>query len=140
MLHLFHPALVHFAVAFIIVGGCAEVWGMLTRREPVRRWAATLVLVGLASLVPVLATGYLAANVLDVPPPTDRLLAAHERNGWILFGLLLATQFAKAWCGGRIPDRLRWIYAGSLIVAVLQAACGAWLGGRLVYGAGVGVA
>jgi len=139
MLHLLHPALVHFAVAFVIVGGCAEIWGILARHEPVRRWAATLLLLGLASLVPVLASGYLAGNVVEVPSAAERLLETHERNGWILFGLLFATQFGKAWCGGRIPDRVRWVYVTLTFAAVLLAGYGAWLGGRLVYGAGVGV-
>lgn len=139
MLHLFHPALVHFSVAFIMVGGCAEVWGEVTRREGARRWGATLLLAGLASLVPTIASGYLAANTLDVPQASRPLLGAHERTGWILLGLLFTAQFWKAWCGGRIPDRLRWIYLAVMMAAVLLVAYGAWLGGRMVFGSGIGV-
>ena len=88
MFHLFHPALVHFSVAFIVAGGLAEVWGMTGGREAVQRWGATLLLVGLASLVPTIASGYLAHNTLDVSGAPKPLLDSHERNGWILLGLL----------------------------------------------------
>jgi uncharacterized membrane protein len=139
MLHLIHPALVHFSVAFVVAGGSAEVWGLLAEREALRRWGATLVLVGLASLVPTLASGYLAANTLDVPEASESLLAAHERNGWIVFGLLAASQFWKAWCGGRIPDRHRLLYAAGMLATVLLTAYSAWLGGRMVYTHAIGV-
>jgi len=139
MLHLFHPALVHFSVAFLIVGGCTEIWGALTRRDGARRWGATLVLVGLGSLVPTIASGYVAANTLEVPQGSRPLLDAHEQTGWILLGLLFAAQFWKAWCGGRIPDRLRWIYFAVMVATVLLVAYGAWLGGRMVFGSGIGV-
>jgi uncharacterized membrane protein len=139
MLHLFHPALVHFSVAFLIVGGCAEIFGALAGRDATRRWGATLVLVGLVSLVPTIASWHLAANTLAIPQASHSLLEAHERTGWILLGLLLAAQFWKAWCGGRVPDRLRWIYLTVLAAAVLLVAYGAWLGGRMVFDRGIGV-
>ncbi len=139
MLHLFHPALVHFSVAFIVTGGCAELWGLAYRQERSIRWGTTLTLAGLASLVPTLASGYLAANTLDVPAAVQPLLDSHERNGWILLGVLCGAQFWKAWCGGRVPDGSRWLYAALMASAVGLAAYGAWLGGRMVYGAGLGV-
>jgi uncharacterized membrane protein len=140
MLHLIHPALVHFSVAFVVVGGVGEVWGLLARRETLRRWGASLVLVGLASLVFALASGYLAANTLEVDAASVELLDAHERTGWILLAVLFVTQFWKAWCGGKVPERLRWIYIAALSASVLLAAYGAWLGGRLVYLHALGVA
>ncbi len=81
---------------------------LLARREMLRRWGASLVLLGLASLVFTLASGYLAANTLEVDAASVELLAAHERNGWILLALLFVTQFWKAWCGGKVPERLPW--------------------------------
>jgi uncharacterized membrane protein len=139
MLHLIHPALVHFSVAFIIAGGAGEVWGMLAGRDAVRRWGASLALAGLVSLVPTLASGYLAANTVHVPEASARLLDAHERNGWIVLGLLFAAQFWKAWGGGRIPERQRSFYAAVMAAAVLFTVYGAWLGGRMVYAHAIGV-
>ena len=139
MLHLFHPALVHFAVAFVVAGGSAELWGLLAGRERLERWGSGLLLLGAAALVPTIATGYLAANTVALPEGAAGLLGRHERTGWILFALLVATQFWKGWCGGRIPASWRALYVLGLSVAIGAAAYGAWLGGRLVYGRGVGV-
>jgi len=139
MLHLIHPAFVHFSVAFVVAGGIAEIWGLLGANDAVRRWGAILLLVGLASLVPTVVSGYLAANSLEIPGATMDLLDAHEQNAWILLGLLFASQFWKAWCGGEIPQRGRLFYAALLLATVLLALYGAWLGGRMVYGHGIGV-
>jgi uncharacterized membrane protein len=139
MLHLFHPAFVHFSVAFILAGGGAEVWGLATGRETARRWGAVLVLVALGSLVPTLASGYLAGNTVEIADGARPLLEAHERNAWILLALLFGTQFWKAWRGGRLGDAERWLYVVVMTAIVLLTAYGAWLGGRMVYGYGVGV-
>lgn len=139
MLHLIHPALVHFSVALIVLGGGSEVWGILTGKEPVTRWGSRLVLIGLASLVPTIATGYVAANSVSVPDGARDLLDSHERNGWFLLGLLLAGQFWKAWCGGRLSGLQQKLYAVLMTAVVLLAAYGAWLGGQMVYTHAVGV-
>ena len=62
MLHLFHPALVHFSVAFLIAGGVLEAWGILTRRAGPEKFGAVLVLAGTVSLLPTVVAGTLAAN------------------------------------------------------------------------------
>jgi uncharacterized membrane protein len=139
MLHLFHPALVHFSIAFLGVGGTVEAYGILTRREEAARWGGRLVLIGLVSLLPTIASGYLAANTVELPAGGAELLGRHERNGLLLLALTLGTQFWKAWCGGRVPQGPDRLYALLLIVAVGLAAYGAWLGGRMVYGQGIGV-
>ena len=52
MLHLFHPAFLHFTVAFLVAGGGLEAWGLLADREGPRRLGSTLLLIGLVSLIP----------------------------------------------------------------------------------------
>jgi uncharacterized membrane protein len=139
MLHLFHPALVHFSVAFLGVGGTVEAFAILTRRERAARWGGRLLLIGLVSLLPTIVSGYLAANTVALPPGGEVLLARHERNGLLLLAVTLLAQFWKAWCGGRVPQGPDRLYALMLIVAVGLTAYGAWLGGRMVYGQGIGV-
>jgi uncharacterized membrane protein len=138
-LHLIHPALVHFSIAFIVAGGLAEAYGIFRSHEPVQRWGATLLLIGLVSLVPTIASGYLADNTLDVSGAPKPLLDAHERNGWLLLGMLFATQFWKGWRGGKLGEAESWLYAGVLLVVVGLTGWSAWLGGTMVYGYGVGV-
>jgi uncharacterized membrane protein len=139
MWHLFHPAFLHFSVAFLVAGGAAEAWGLVGRREAPRRLGATLLLLGLVSLVPTIASGYLAANTLGLPVDGGLLLDSHERNGWILLGLLVGSQFWKAWFRGELPARHRPFYVVLLVAIVLLTAYSAWLGGRMVYGQGYGV-
>jgi len=52
----------------------------------------------------------------------------------VCFGLLLW----KAWHRGSIPPQSRRIYAAALVTAAALVVYGAFLGGRLVYGFGVG--
>jgi uncharacterized membrane protein len=137
--HLVHPALVHFTVAFLVVGGACEVWGILTRRDELARWGGQLILVGLASVGPTIVSGFLAANVVRIPREAQDLLAVHEQNGLILLALLLGIQFWKAWSGGKLGTTESRFYALLLVVAVALTIWGAWLGGQLVYVRGIGI-
>lgn len=139
MFHLFHPALVHFAVAFLVGGGLCEAWGLLARRPGLERFGGTLVLIGAASLVPVLFSGYLAANSVDLTPRAAAVLDVHEAVAWLIAAAFVAALFWKGWCRGEIPARQRRLYALLLLLAVLLTAYGALLGGEMVYLHGVGV-
>ena len=138
MWHLFHPAFVHFSVASIVAGGLIECWGIVRSSESAERRGSWLLLFGLITLVPTIASGYLAGNTVEMPQVAADVFGDHERNGWILLGALFATQFWKGWCGGRLPDSVRPLYAMLTLGVVLLAAYSGWLGGQLVYGYGVG--
>lgn len=139
MLHLIHPALVHFAVAFLVTGGVCEAIGLLLHRETWARFGGALMIGGTLALVPTIATGYLAANSTAVAPSALGDLAAHERNGWFVLALAVACLFWKALGRGRIPPRQHAVYALFLLITVLVTLYSAWLGGQLVYLHGVGV-
>lgn len=139
MLHLLHPAFVHFSVAFLLVGGICEGIGILWARPGVERFGAALVLVGTASLLPTVGTGFLAANTVALPAGAHDLLEVHERVGLSVLGLFVASQFWKAWARGRIPDPQRWAYALVVLAGVVLVGYGAFVGGKMVYGEGVGV-
>jgi len=139
MLHLIHPALVHFAVTFVVAGAVFEIWGNLRCDPRAERFGDRLLALGLAAVALAVASGYLAAKTLPALPPDASLLEAHERNGLILLGLLLAGQFWKAWAGGRLTGHARLLYAALLAGVLLVAAYSAWLGGQMVYVQGIGV-
>ncbi len=140
MVHLFHPALVHVSVAFLIVGGALEAWGVLTARVGAARFGGAATVVGTLSLVPTIATGYVAANAVYMGAAARRTLAWHELNGWLVLGVFVAALFWKAWCRGEIPPAQRPYYGVLLLLGVALAAVSAFLGGELVYVHGVGVA
>ena len=139
MLHLIHPALVHFSVSLLILGGAVEAWALLTRRDAPARFGGILVVCGTVSLLPTIVAGYLAANTIELPSAAGPVLEAHERNGLFLIGLFVGAQFWKGWFRGELPRGQRPFYALLLIAGVALAAYSALLGGELVYYLGVGV-
>jgi uncharacterized membrane protein len=139
MLHLFHPALVHFGVAFIAAGGLLEAWGLLRDHEPSRRHGAPLLAAGTLTLIAVIASGYVAANTIELREAARETLKLHERNGWVLLAALVLLHFWKAWSGGRLPRLQERLYALALVAVVGWMAWSAYLGGRLVYTFGTGV-
>ncbi len=140
MLHLFHPALVHFSVAFLTAGGLLEAAGIFLGRQGWSRAGNRLVWAGLVSLLPTIASGYLAINTLDVPPAAERLAWHHERNAWIALGGFFASRFWKAWNRGSLARPAEIGYALLTLAAVAWLLFNAWLGAELVYVHGLGVA
>jgi uncharacterized membrane protein len=139
MLHLLHPAAVHFSVAFLVAGGLGESLGILLRRPTAERWSGTLVLLGTVSLVPTVVTGFLAENVLAPSGALAPLLALHERMGLVILATFLLLLLWKAWGRGAVPEGQRVAFAIALLGAVGLVLYGALLGGTMVYGWGLGV-
>jgi len=139
VLHLFHPALVHFSVAFLVTGAVCEALGILKAREGLERFGGTLVLLGTVSLLPTLVTGFLARNSIAIPPGAADAVALHERLELIASALFLGSQFWKAWGGGRLAAGQRLPYALVLLLGVLVVVAGAATGGHMVYRLSVGI-
>ncbi len=139
-MHLAHPALVHFSVAFLVVGGGCEAWGLVRKRESLAAFGARLVIIGWLTLLPAILSGYIAANSLDVSPAARPVLDAHERNGWIVLGMFGLALFWKGWSQGRLPERHLPFYALWLLLSVALIVYSSLLGGEMVYQYGVGVA
>jgi len=139
VLHLIHPALVHFGVALVASGALLESYGLFADREAPRRFGASLWGAGTIVLVAVIASGYVAANTIELPTAAPETLADHERQGWILLAALVLLQFWKGWHRGSLPRKQRPWFALALCLAAALLFYSALLGGRLVYGVGVGV-
>ena len=140
MLHLIHPALVHFTIAFLVVGGLAEAYGIARARERTERFGGALVLLGTLALVPTVAAGFLAQNTLPVTGPQAAAIDDHERLGLVVLGIFVPLLVVKAWGRGRPPRGARGLYVVGLIVGVVAVAATAYVGGLMVYRLGVGVA
>ena len=140
MLHLIHPVLVHVTVAFLVVGGLAEAYGIAMRREGVERFGGALALLGTAALVPTIVAGFLAENTLTLTVAGAEAVDDHERLGLVVLGVYLPLLLVKAWGRGRPPERWRGLYAIGLIVGVVAVVSASYFGGVMVYELGVGVA
>ncbi len=140
MLHLIHPALVHLTVAFLVVGGIVEGYGLVGRRSRVQAFGSALVVIGTASLVPAIVAGFLAENSLALTAAQEAAVDDHERAGLFVLGVFLPLLLLKAWGRGRPPEGWRGLYVGGLALGVSLAVFAAYLGGLMVYALGVGVA
>lgn len=140
MLHLIHPALVHATVAFLILGGLVEAYGIGRHHEAAARFGGALVVLGTVSLVPTIIAGFLAENTLTLSAAAADAVDDHERFGLLAFGVFVPLLLMKAWGRGRPPLRFRGLYAAGLVVGVVLVATAAYLGGLMVYALGVGVA
>jgi uncharacterized membrane protein len=139
-LHLVHPVLVHFTIAFLVVGGLVEAYGIAVTRERPERFGGALTVLGTIALVPTIVAGFLAENTLPLNGAAASTVDDHERLGLIVLGIFVPLLVVKAWGRGRPPERWRRLYAVGLIAGVAAAAATAYVGGLMVYRLGVGVA
>jgi uncharacterized membrane protein len=139
-LHLVHPVLVHFTIAFLVVGGLVEAYGIAAKRERAERFGGALTVLGTIALVPTIVAGFLAENTLPLNGAAASTVDDHERLGLIVLGIFVPLLVVKAWGRGRPPERWRGLYAAGLIAGVAAAAATAYVGGLMVYRLGVGVA
>lgn len=140
MLHLLHPALVHFTIAFLVGGGLAEAYGIARGRETAERLGGMLVTAGTIALLPTIVAGFLAENVLTLSEAAAGAVDGHERLGLVTVGVFAPLLVIKAWGRGRPPAGWRGLYAAGLIAGVALVAATAYAGGLMVYRLGVGVA
>ena len=138
-MHLIHPALVHFSVAFLVAGGLLEAGGILMRRQGWERAGALLLLTGTLFLAPTVAAGFLAQNSVAGFNGGAADVHLHERFGLVLLGLFAALAMWKGWNQGRLPVDHKVLYAVLVLAGVVLTMVTAWIGGHLVYGYGIGV-
>ena len=139
MLHLIHPVLVHFTLAFVVTGGVCEAAGIFRRNLRLESFGTTLVLMGTVALVPTVAAGLLAENTVSLMPGVRSDLDWHLRVSFVVLGVFLVAAVWKAWHRGALPASQRLPYALLLLLGVLLILISAYLGSELVYGHGVGV-
>jgi uncharacterized membrane protein len=140
VLHLIHPVLVHATVAFLVVGGLVEAYGVTRRRADAERFGGILVVLGTLSLLPTIVAGFLAENSLTLSPAGGEAVDDHERLGLLVLGVFVPLLLMKAWGRGRPPERWRGLYVLGLLAGIGLAVAAAYVGGLMVYGLGVGVA
>jgi uncharacterized membrane protein len=138
-MHLIHPALVHFTVAFLVTGGLLEAAGILMGKEPRERAGAVLVLAGTLFLAPTVVAGFLAQNSVAGFNGGEAYVNLHERFGLVLLGLFAALAMWKGWYQGKLPADQKVLYAVLVLAGVVLTLATAWIGGHLVYGYGIGV-
>jgi len=134
MRHPLHPAIVHFPVACWSLAVAADATG-LWFGETAWRWSAGLLGVGCAMALPAMLAGLM--ELRRVPEGVAMRDAYAHMSAMLLAFVLFAARLLLRLEHSRPlpPDALALLLDAAGTVALLV---GGWLGGRLVYGHGVG--
>ncbi|MGB3740511.1 MAG: DUF2231 domain-containing protein [Castellaniella sp.] len=134
MRHPLHPALVHFPIACWSLATLAD-FSSLWLGESAWRWSAGLLMVGCAVALLAMVAGVLElSRVPDGPALRDVYL--HMGLMLAAFTLYTARLFLRLdHLQPLAPDVLALLLS---LAGFITLAIGGWLGGRLVYGYGIG--
>lgn len=134
MRHPLHPALVHFPIACWSLAVVADFAGLLYG-EAAWRWSGGLLAVGCGMALLAMTAGLLEMSRVPEGP-------ALRDTYWHMGAMMTALTFFSCRLLLRLehlqplaPDALSlWLDAGGFIALAI----GGWLGGKLVYGHGIG--
>jgi len=129
-----HPALVQLPIALLPLAVGADVVGSVTGNEPVLSFGQKAICIAAAGAVAYAVTGLVAGEEVNVEGALQDMLITHRNLNFI------ATVVASSMALWRVTHRkpsAAYLGVGAAGVGVL--AYTAYLGGKLVYGVGVGV-
>ena len=129
-----HPALVQLPIALLPLAVGADVVGSVTGNEPVLSFGQKAICIAAAGAVASAVTGLIAGEEVNVEGALQDMLITHRNLNFI------ATVVASSMALWRVTHRkpsAAYLGVGAAGVGVL--AYTAYLGGKLVYGVGVGV-
>lgn len=132
-LHEIHPALVHLPLGLLPAAVLADAVGAATGSQRHRATGRTLMPWAAAAMALAGAAGFMAQPAVRAEGQAHDLLATHRNLNVALLGL---TGGLALWRRRHRPGP---VYLAAALVAAAGATCSGYLGGRMVYGHGVGV-
>jgi uncharacterized membrane protein len=129
-----HPALVHLPIALLPLAVGADVIGSLTGNESVLSFGQKAICIAAAGAVASAVTGLIAGEEVNVEGASQDMLITHRNLNFI--ATVAASSMALWRLNHRKPSAA---YLGVGVAGVGVLAYTAYLGGKLVYGVGVGV-
>jgi len=130
----FHPMLVHFPIALIMLGFLAEFLSFFTKKELCfSKVAYYLLLFGTVSSLLAWLTGLLFTS--EMSGSAGEVKSLHEIFAWTTLGLALLTSILKIWANQNknTQTKLSWISSGLYALTALAVTITGYLGGNLVY-------
>jgi uncharacterized membrane protein len=136
-----HPRLVHFPIALGLAGALGLVLGLILHREQWIAWARVSLLLGWFGLLVAALSGLIDQSRAPGTPAVTDAINLHITVGVgliIVFGLALywPLRNRRLWT----DPALRLPYIALLLLGAALMLLEGWLGGKLVYTLGVGVA
>lgn len=133
---LFHPILVHFPIALILVGFVADVVSLFVKSEKcLSKTGFYLMVLGAVSALAAWSAGHLFTN----PPTTGemaKVFEKHETAATITLILIILGAGFRVWLVMKKKEetQLKWVAFGLFLLAVLSITYTGYMGGTLVYG------
>jgi uncharacterized membrane protein len=135
-----HPRVVHFPMALLLIGAAFTALGLWRGRPAWREHGRLSLLLGWLSTLAAVMTGLIDQSRAA---QSETITAAINQHITVGLAVLVAFGLALYWplrdkklcVAGRIP----WPYLALLLVGVALVLAEGWLGGKLVYELGVGV-
>jgi uncharacterized membrane protein len=137
-----HPLVVHFPIALVVVAAALLLAARLLRSETLAATAATVgtwnLCLGAVAALFALATGLSAVLDLDVSTAARQAISAHMK--WAMLTTLLLVLLA-VWrgAGTTAGSKPSWIFIVVLLAASVALGVTGYRGGKNVYEYGVGV-
>ena len=129
-----HPVIIHFPIAFLIVGAIGEVVGIWYKNRRLADFVSFSVIIGCAGAAAAVATGWLFALQVHRPPDEQLLLSWHR---WLGLGslpfILTAAWSAGRWMHTSVSSQ-RWTRRGLVWMSAVAVILTAHLGAAIVWG------
>ena len=130
----FHPMLVHFPIALVVIGFFADLANLVFKKEPcLSKTGFYLLIVGTLSAVVAWLTGILFTA--DLSGSAGDVKEIHEFFAWLTLGTLIVTSVIRILMLYRKSEntRLQWIAFILYALAMIFVSITGYYGGTLVY-------
>ncbi len=138
----FHPPVVHFAIALVIVSVIFDFFGLILKKDSLKNAGFWTLVIGAIAVIGAFITGHQAEELVEKAiegTEAYKRLEIHETVGNFVLGTVLLLTAFRVFVNKKSDIRLMGIYllVGFLVISVvgLQGR----IGGKLVYEFGVGV-
>ena len=136
----FHPMVVHFPVALLLISALFEVVYLINKDPFYRRAGFYLFVMGALGIVAAVITGNLAEEAAE-REAIERFIEAHEEAGQLTLVLTIITFIVRI--ALKVMDKYhgiyQWIFLTLFAISIAAMVRTAYLGGELVYTHGAGV-
>ena len=136
LLGRFHPALIHFPIAWVFLLQLVETIALINRREEWRRMSLFVLILACLSFIPAAATGFLRAASVGSDPEFRSLMVTHRNMNVAAALLCMGALALRLGLPRQFASRLRWLYLLLLSVCAVLLLVAGHLGGKMVFGQG----
>jgi uncharacterized membrane protein len=133
---LFHPILVHFPIALIIVGFLADIVSLFIKSEKcLSKTGFYLMVLGAVAALAAWSSGHLFTD-----PPTEgemaKVFTKHETAATITLIIMIIGAGIRSWMVIKKKEdtKLKWVVFGLFLAAVITITFTGYMGGAMVYG------